>query len=70
MLDAAIETVTNGEGRPLVHSDRPLSLGRLANTDQQRADGSLDVPEGLSQDNAASEGFFGRLKTELFYPGD
>lgn len=26
--------------------------------------------KGYSQDNAACEGFFGRLKTELFYPGD
>ena len=24
--------------------------------------------KGCSPDNAASEGFFGRLKTELFYP--
>jgi putative transposase len=24
--------------------------------------------KGYSPDNAASEGFFGRLKTELFYP--
>ncbi len=26
--------------------------------------------KGCSQDNAACEGFFGRLKTELFYPRD
>jgi len=26
--------------------------------------------KGCSPDNAACEGFFGRLKTELFYPGD
>ena len=26
--------------------------------------------KACSQDNAACEGVFGRLKTELFYPGD
>ena len=26
--------------------------------------------KGCSPDNAACEGFFGRLKTELFYPRD
>jgi transposase InsO family protein len=26
--------------------------------------------KGCSPDNAACEGFFGRLKTELFYPQD
>ena len=26
--------------------------------------------KGCSQDNAACEGFFGRLKTEFFYPRD
>lgn len=26
--------------------------------------------KGCSQDNAACEGFFGKLKTELFYPRD
>ncbi len=26
--------------------------------------------KACSPDNAACEGFFGRLKTELFYPGD
>jgi transposase InsO family protein len=44
--------------------------GRLANPDQRSEAGSLDVPKGCSQDNAACEGFFGRLKTELFYPRD
>ncbi len=29
-----------------------------------------NVPQGCSQDNVACEGFFGRLKTELFYPRD
>ena len=26
--------------------------------------------KGCSPDNAACEGFFGRLKTEMFYPGN
>ncbi len=26
--------------------------------------------KGCSPDNAACEGFFGRLKNEMFYPGD
>lgn len=29
---------------------------------------SLDVVQRLFPDNTACEGFFGRLKTELFYP--
>jgi putative transposase len=33
-----------------------------------RACQHLDVAQGCSPDNAACEGFFGRLKTELFYP--
>ena len=35
-----------------------------------RRAGSLDVGQGCSPDNAASEGFFGRQKTELFYSRD
>jgi putative transposase len=72
MLDAAIETVTNGEERPIVHSDRgdhyrwPGWLTRISNAQMVRS-----MPrKGGSQDNAACKGFFGRLKMELFYPGD
>ncbi|MGF6346824.1 transposase InsO family protein [Variovorax sp. W2I14] len=70
MLDAAIETVVNTEDRPLVHSDRgahyrwPGWLSRMADAKLIRSMSR----KGYSPDNAACEGFFGRLKTELFYP--
>jgi len=72
MLDAAIETVTDADNRPIVHSDRgahyrwPGWLSRIS-------DARLVRPmsrKACSPDNAACEGFFGRLKTELFYPRD
>lgn len=70
MLDAAIETVANGGDRPVVHSDRgshyrwPGWLSRMNNAKLIRSMSR----KGCSPDNAACEGFFGRLKTELFYP--
>lgn len=69
MLDAAIETVTAGGGRPLVHSDRgghyrwPGWLSRIADAGLIRSMSR----KACSPDNAACEGFFGRLKNELFY---
>ena len=72
MLDAAIETVANGRERPVVHSDRgahyrwPGWLSRMHNAKLIRSMSR----KGCSPDNAACEGFFGRLKTELFYPRD
>jgi len=70
MLDAAIETVTSGDDRPIVHSDRgahyrwPGWISRIANAKLVRSMSR----KGYSPDNAACEGFFGRLKNELFYP--
>lgn len=70
MLDAAIETVANSDDRPVVHSDRgghyrwPGWLSRMHNAKLPRSMSR----KGCSPDNAACEGFFGRLKTELFYP--
>ena len=70
MLDAAIETVVSSENRPVVHSDRgahyrwPGWLSRVHNAKLIRSMSR----KGCSPDNAACEGFFGRLKTELFYP--
>jgi len=70
MLDAAIETVANGSDRPIVHSDRgahyrwPGWLSRMHNAKLIRSMSR----KACSPDNAACEGFFGRLKTELFYP--
>jgi putative transposase len=70
MLDAAIETVAASANRPLIHSDRgahyrwPGWLKRVHNAKLIRSMSR----KGCSPDNAACEGFFGRLKTELFYP--
>jgi len=70
MLDAAIETVATSKNKPVVHSDRgghyrwPGWLSRVHNAKLIRSMSR----KGCSPDNAACEGFFGRLKTELFYP--
>lgn len=72
MLDAAIQKVANGNERPIIHSDRgahyrwPGWLTRMRDANLIRSMSR----KGCSPDNAACEGFFGRLKTELFYPGD
>ena len=69
MFDAAIETVANSNDQPVVHSDRgahyrwPGWLSRMHNAKLIRSMSR----KGCSPDNAACEGFFGRLKTELFY---
>ncbi|MNT22443.1 Integrase core domain protein [compost metagenome] len=70
MLDVAVETVAGNSKRPVVHSDRgahyrwPGWLSRIADAKLFRSMSR----KGCSPDNAACEGFFGRLKTELFYP--
>jgi transposase InsO family protein len=70
MLDAAIERVSDSESKPIIHSDRgahyrwPGWLQRVHNAKLTRSMSR----KGCSPDNAACEGFFGRLKTELFYP--
>lgn len=72
MLDAAIETVAASSDRPVVHSDRgghyrwPGWLSRISNAKLVRSMSR----KGCSPDNAACEGFFGRLKNELFYSRD
>ncbi|SDP72933.1 Transposase InsO and inactivated derivatives [Ralstonia sp. 25mfcol4.1] len=72
MLDAAIDSVANCDERPVVHSDRgahyrwPGWLSRMRDAKLIRSMSR----KGCSPDNAACEGFFGRLKTELFYPRD
>ncbi|WP_313331231.1 IS3 family transposase [Comamonas sp.] len=72
MLDAAIETVADTSDRPVVHSDRgghyrwPGWLSRMGEANLTRSMSR----KACSPDNAACEGFFGRLKTELFYPRD
>jgi transposase InsO family protein/transposase-like protein len=72
MLDAAVETVINSNERPIVHSDRgahyrwPGWLSRIGNAKLIRSMSR----KGCSPDNAACEGFLGRLKTEMFYLRD
>ncbi len=69
MLDAAIDTVSAGSDRPVVHSDRgrhyrwPGWLTRMADAELVRSMSR----KACSPHNAACEGFFGRLKNELFY---
>ena len=70
MLDAAIETVTEQDQRPIIHSDRGAHYrwpGWLSRMQSAKLTRSMSR-KGCSPDNAACEGFFGRLKTELFYP--
>lgn len=69
MLDAAINTVAASSERPVVHSDRgghyyrwPGWLARMADARLTRSMSR----KACSPDNAACEGFFGRLKNELF----
>ncbi|WP_022981337.1 IS3 family transposase [Ideonella sp. B508-1] len=72
MLDAAIEKVAASGERPVVHSDRgghyrwPGWLARIADAKLVRSMSR----KGCSPDNAACEGFFGRLKTEMFFARD
>ncbi len=69
MLDAAIETVTQSTYRPIVHSDRGAHYrwpGWLTRIGEAKLIRSMSR-KACSPDNAACEGFFGRLKNEMFY---
>jgi len=72
MLDAAIDKVAACGDRPMVHSDRgghyrwPGWLTRITEAMLVRSMSR----KGCSPDNAACEGFFGRLKTEMFFARD
>lgn len=72
MLDAAIETIADGSDRPIIHSDRgahyrwPGWLSRMHNAQLARSMSR----KACSPDNAACEGFFGRLKNEMYYHRD
>jgi transposase InsO family protein len=72
MLDAAIDKIAASGARPVVHSDRgghyrwPGWLSRIADAKLVRSMSR----KGCSPDNAACEGFFGRLKIEMFYSRD
>lgn len=68
MLDDAIFNLADGE-HPIVHSDRgshyrwPGWISRMENAGLTRSMSK----KGCSPDNSACEGFFGRLKNEMFY---
>lgn len=68
MLDSAIATLEAGD-HPIVHSDRgghyrwPGWIERMEAAGLRRSMSK----KGCSPDNAACEGFFGRLKNEFFY---
>lgn len=69
MLDEAIDTLEEND-RPIVHSDRgahyrwPRWISKVEDAKLIRSMSR----KGCTPDNAACEGFFGRLKTEFFYP--
>jgi transposase InsO family protein len=72
MLDTAIETLADNNERPIVHSDRGSHYrwpGWMSRVAKARLTRSMSR-KAYSPDNAACEGFFGRLKTEMFYPRD
>ncbi|REG51612.1 transposase InsO family protein [Paraburkholderia sp. BL6669N2] len=72
MLDEGIKTVANSNKRPVVHSDRGAHYrwpGWLARIRDAKLVRSMSR-KGCSPDNAACEGFFGRLKTEWFHSRD
>jgi putative transposase len=72
MLDAAIQTVSASSDRPVVHSDRGGHYrwpGWLSRIEEAQLIRSMSR-KACSPDNAACEGFFGRLKNEFFYSHD
>jgi transposase InsO family protein/transposase-like protein len=68
MLDRAIAGLTDGE-HPIIHSDRGSHYrwpGWISRMEQARLTRSMSS-KGCTPDNAACEGFFGRLKNEMYY---
>lgn len=71
MLDIAISTLREGE-HPIVHTDRGGHYrwpGWIERMDAAGLTRSMSK-KGCSPDNAACEGFHGRLKNEFFYNRD
>jgi transposase InsO family protein len=64
MLDAAVETIADSD-----RGGHYRWLGWLERIDAAKLVRSMSR-KASSQDNAACEGFFGRLKIEFFYPRD
>ena len=68
MLEDAIGTLSTSE-HPLVHTDRGCHYrwtGWIKRMEAAELTRSMSK-KGCSPDNAACEGFFGRLKNEMFY---
>lgn len=68
MLECALGTLEDGE-RPVIHNDRGSHYrwpGWISLCDESGLVRSMSA-KGCSPDNAACEGFFGRLKVEFFY---
>ena len=68
MLDEAISTLKKDE-HPIVHSDRGCHYrwpGWIKRMEKAQLIRSMSK-KGCSPDNSACEGFFGRLKNEMFY---
>ncbi|WP_414150638.1 IS3 family transposase [Acetobacterium carbinolicum] len=68
MLDEAISQLREDE-KPIVHSDRGCHYrwpGWLERIEKAELTRSMSK-KGCSPDNSACEGFFGRLKNEMFY---
>lgn len=68
MLDAAILSLKDDE-KPIVHSDRGAHYRWPGWIERMEAAGLTRSmsKKGCSPDNSACEGFFGRLKNEMFY---
>ena len=68
MLDEAISVLKEGE-HPVIHSDRGSHYrwpGWIERVEKAQLTRSMSK-KGCSPDNSACEGFFGRLKNEMFY---
>jgi transposase InsO family protein len=68
MLDDAVASLQHGE-RPIVHTDRGCHYrwpGWISRMEEAGLTRSMSK-KGCSPDNAACEGFFGRIKNEMFY---
>lgn len=71
MLDSAAATLREGD-RPIEHNDRGCHYrwpGWIERCERYGITRSMSK-KGCSPDNAAMEGFFGRLKVEFFYERD
>ena len=68
MLDGAISTLKENE-KPIIHSDRGCHYrwpGWIERMEKAKLTRSMSK-KGCTPDNSACEGFFGRLKNEMFY---